>query len=264
MRRPFTARSVIASTLLGTVPPVLPGRLLVTLAREFDIAEGTVRVALSRMVERGELTNDGGTYALAGRMLDRQERQEASLRPSTRPWDGTWELVVIRAGARPTEDRSALRTALGQLGLREHREGVWMRPENLDPGRLPGSRRKAMGQTDRFTARPEGDPVALAATLFDLEPWAATASTLVASMRRMQRRLDDGEHAVLVPGFELAAAVLRHLVADPLVPDELLAPDWPAARLRETYADFDVAYRRVLQAFFREHRGERCTDAVHP
>lgn len=254
MRRPFSARSVIASALLGTVPPVLPGRLLVALAGEFGIAEGTARVALSRMVDKGELTNERGDYALAGRLVERQDRQEAGLRPALLPWTGDWEMVVVRPGARASDERSSLRTALTQLALREHREGVWLRPANLDPGRLPAQRRIATDQTDRFIARPDSDPGALAADLFELDRWAGRAHELLAAMIPIQARLDRDDRSVLVPGFELSAAVLRHLVADPLIPSPLLPAAWPATRLRETYARYDVAYRRILTYFFRDQR----------
>ena len=53
----LTARSVIASTLLGTEPPRLPGRVLVRVGELFGITEGTIRTALSRMVASGELTS---------------------------------------------------------------------------------------------------------------------------------------------------------------------------------------------------------------
>ena len=56
-RQQLTARSVIASTLLGTDPPVLSGRILVRAAALFGITEGAARVALSRMVAAGELTS---------------------------------------------------------------------------------------------------------------------------------------------------------------------------------------------------------------
>ena len=66
----LSARSVIASTLLGTVPPRLPGRLLVAFAGEFGIQAGTTRTALSRMVDKGELRHlDGGQYELDGDLL---------------------------------------------------------------------------------------------------------------------------------------------------------------------------------------------------
>ena len=50
----------------------------------------------------------------------------------------------------------------------------------------------------------------------------------------------------LAPGFELSAAVLRHLQADPLLPADLLPPGWPGPRLRAGYDRWDRQYRRVL------------------
>ena len=55
----------------------------------------------------------------------------------------------------------------------------------------------------------------------------------------------------LAPGFELSAAVLRHLQADPLLPAELLPPTWPGPALRSAYAVWDRSYRDVLRAWGR-------------
>ena len=52
VRRPLTARGVIASTLIGTNPPLLSARRLVRVGELFGINAGTIRVALSRMVAR--------------------------------------------------------------------------------------------------------------------------------------------------------------------------------------------------------------------
>ena len=38
--------------------------------------------------------------------------------------------------------------------------------------------------------------------------------------------------------FVLAAAMVRHLLTDPMLPDELLPGDWPGAALRAAYHDF--------------------------
>lgn len=51
--RPFTARSVLASALLGEDPPELPVAHLVHLAGLFGVSENRARVALSRMVASG-------------------------------------------------------------------------------------------------------------------------------------------------------------------------------------------------------------------
>jgi len=247
----LSARSVVASTLLGTLPPRLPGRLLVALAEEFGISAGTTRVALSRMVDRGELRRDGeGVYELRGPLLERQGRQEAGLAPTTRPWSGEWEIHVVRTGSRESTERAALRRAAHHLGLRERRDGVWLRPDNLDPDRLPDDRSILTGQADRFVGRPvEGAGASrLAGELFDLESWATRARHLRDEMSEM---LASGRPASLSAGFELAAMVLRHLVADPLLPVELCPPGWPAVTLRADYDEYDVAYRSQLSAFFR-------------
>jgi phenylacetic acid degradation operon negative regulatory protein len=57
--------------------------------------------------------------------------------------------------------------------------------------------------------------------------------------------------ADLAPGFELSASVLRHLQADPLLPDELLPAGWPGAGLREQYDGWDAGYRSVLEKWSR-------------
>ncbi len=236
---PLTARSVLASALLGQDPPELPVAHLVHLASLFGINENRARVALSRMVSAGEASTDGsGRYRLGGHLLARQERQNQSRRGETPPWTGGWRLVVVTATGRAAEDRSALRRRLARARLAEQREGVWLRPDNIDlrpdPADEPG--------VAVYTASPDGDRAALAAGLFDVEGWARRAEELV-------RRLDQLPTTVpedLAPGFELSAAVLRHLQADPLLPAELLPADWPGSDLRRTYDGWDRCYRRVL------------------
>lgn len=250
--RPFSARSLIASALLGSHPPALPGRLLVAFGQRFGISGGTTRVALSRMVERGELANDDGTYALAGDLLARQERQDRSRDTPDPTWDGTWEQAIVTSSGRAPADRARLRTALAALGLGELREGVWLRPANLDPDRLPGSRAEADEQVAWFRVDPvEGNTGrALAGQLYDLAGWAATAADLARAIDRAHRRLETDDDAV-VSGFRLASATLRHLVHDPQLPDALLPDGWPADDLRRTYEDYERAYQRLLRAFFR-------------
>lgn len=239
---------MVASTLLGTVPPRLPARLLVAFAGEFGIQPGTTRTALSRMVDRGELRHlTGGEYELDGALLERHRRQEAGLRPATHPWDGTWELHVVSPGARPSADRSALRRACAHLGLWERRDGVWMRPANLASDRLPAARQVVAAQTDAYVASPQGDPAVLLAQLHDLAGWAERAEELVAELDESGPAL-AGE---LASGFVLAATALRHLVTDPLIPVELEPDGWPATRLRQRYASFLVSYQSGLRAFFR-------------
>jgi DNA-binding transcriptional regulator PaaX len=53
--------------------------------------------------------------------------------------------------------------------------------------------------------------------------------------------------SALAPGFRAAAAVVRHLTGDPLLPGELLPPSWPGDDVRQRYDAYERLYRRVLQ-----------------
>ncbi|MEU6083539.1 PaaX family transcriptional regulator C-terminal domain-containing protein [Streptomyces sp. NPDC047108] len=233
--RPLTARSVVLSTLLGHHPPHLPVRSLVGAGELFGIAEGTIRVALSRMVAGGDLEQRDGGYALTARLLERQARQDDSLSPRTRRWRGRWEIAVVTAERRPAAERAALRQAMTTLRLAELREGTWLRPANL-VRQLPPV---VAGQCTLLTGAPDGDPVRLAAGLWDLDGWA-----------RRARALGDALEQAAEPAgeFTAGAAVLRHLLADPLLPEDLLPGDWPGAQLRQGYAAFRAGMGRLIQA----------------
>ncbi len=247
--RPLTARSVLASALLGTEPPVLPVARLVALASLFGVNEGSARVALSRMAAAGEVTADGGAYRLAGHLLDRQARQRASRTARLRAWQGAWVMVAVTAGRRAAADRSAFRAALGRARLAELREGLWLRPANLDVDLAPD----VEAVTARFNGRPDGDAAALAATLWDLNRWATRAGELREELAELAPPLETGDTAALAPGFVVSAAVLRHLQADPLLPAELLPSNWPGESLRTEYDRWDASYRRALAAWHHAH-----------
>ncbi|MGH3757128.1 PaaX family transcriptional regulator C-terminal domain-containing protein [Actinophytocola sp.] len=248
--RPLTARSAVLSTLLGAHPPRLAARGLVKVGELFGIAEGTIRVALSRMVAAGDLVQTDGDYALTSRLSRRQARQDHSRAPEIRPWSGEWEIAVVTADRRPPAERTAFRQAMAELRLAELREGTWLRPANLTRP-LSG-----LDGTDCVVllgrpAESHSDPGALAVALWDLDGWATRARLLHAA-------LDEAE--ALPERFILAAAVLRHFVADPLLPPELLPPDWPGDALRARYDDFDATFQSVLRA----HLGiERSLDIGH-
>jgi phenylacetic acid degradation operon negative regulatory protein len=241
---PLTARSVLASTLLGVDPPELPVAYLVHVAGLFGINDNRARVALSRMVGSGEATSDGaGRYRLAGRLLERQARQLASRTGHSGQWSGDWRVVVVTTAGSSAEIRAKRRTALKFARLGELREGTWMRPDNVEVQLDP----EVEQDSTLLLARPEGDQRALAARLWDLDGWGQRARRLMATMEARPTR----KPADLAPGFELSASVLRHLQADPLLPGELLPSGWPGGTLREQYDGWDAGYRSVLDKWSR-------------
>lgn len=246
--RPLTARSVIASTLLGMHPPALPAWVLVRSGSLFGIAEGTTRVALSRMVAAGELEAVDGSYRLAGRLLRRQARQAQSRSPRLRRWRGDWLLALAVADRRSAPARAAWRATMAEHRFAELREGVWARPDNL-PAPPPDGDGCVW-----WRGRPDGDERAVAARAFALDEWADRAARLREAMASLADELDAGDRDALAPAFEVSAAVLRHFQADPLLPAELLPDGWPGDALREEYDRYDAAFSRVWRSWYRSLR----------
>lgn len=250
-RRPLAARSVLLSLLLGNTPPRAPVARLVRTAALFGIAEGAVRTALSRMVAAGEVAANGdGWYQISSdRLLTRQRRQLASRRAVRQPWtDRSWvQAVVVADGRRPAPARSRLRDELHQARFAELREGVWLRPDNLDDS-MP-----AHGVLQWFRGHPlaHTDPADLATRLWDLDGWARRADRLIEQMERSIGPLAGHDHRSLADGFVTSADVLRHFQADPLLPDELVPAEWPGDELRRAYDRFDETYRACLATYFR-------------
>jgi phenylacetic acid degradation operon negative regulatory protein len=220
----MTARSVVLSVLLGAHPAWATASQLIRLTADFDIREPTVRVALTRMVSAGDLVRSEDGYRLSDRLLARQRRQDDAINPRLGRWDGTWTTLVITSVGIDARTRAFLRTTLQDNRFAELREGVWLRPHNLDVA-LPDD----VLDRVRLLHTRDDDPIDLAAQLWDLSGWARVASEL----------LDEMDSAADIPGrFVTAATMVRHLLTDPVLPEELLPDDWPGAALRQAYSNF--------------------------
>jgi len=219
---PLSARSVALSVLLGAQDGRLPVRDLVATGVMCDIAPATMRVALSRLVASGELAVDDGVYTLAPHHLGRLRAQHEDIAPRLRPWNGQWETVVIVESGRDAADRARLRIDLAHARLGELREGVWMRPANLE--------RPPFGDphTTTFLSHPM-EPDRITESLWDLDAWADRARALLTASRRPE--LDAHRLAAV-------AALVRHLRTDPALPRELTPPNWPADEMRAVYDDY--------------------------
>ena len=146
------------------------------------------------------------------------------MRPQLRPWRGYWTTLIVTSIGTDARTRAALRTTLHHKRFGELREGVWMRPDNLELDLADEDRARV-----RIVQARDDDPAELAGQLWDLPSWARTGHRLLADM----------SDATDVPaGFVVAAAMVRHLLTDPVLPEELLPADWPGSRLRAAYNDF--------------------------
>lgn len=230
--KPLAARSVVLSLLLGSHPDRMSPADVTRAGEHFGIPASTLRVALTRAVAAGDLVRVDGDYVLGDRLVQRQRRQDEAVEDAGLPWDGDWEMAVVVVGGRPGPDRAALREELARHRLAELREGVWLRPANL--------RRPTAYAADPvlscFRSRPEGDPAEVAGQLWDLPAWAVEGRRL---LRALERARDPA------PRLAVAAHLVRHLTADPLLPPELLPASWPGAELRSAYAAYQAELRRM-------------------
>jgi phenylacetic acid degradation operon negative regulatory protein len=240
--RPLTARSVIASALLGEDPPRLRVAQLVRIASAFGINENRARVALSRMASQAEVRSVNGEYELISpALLARQHRQSESRAAATRPWKGDWCVAIIGPHTAAPEQRAQRRRDLERARFAEFRDGVWVRPNNL--------RTLTIARADTLVTLSSDEPDhplsfrQAVPRLWDLTAWSAKAERL----QNRLRQLNPDDPVNLAPGFVLSASCLRHFQADPLLPVELLPADWPGTALRTDYTNWDRRYRRILR-----------------
>jgi len=132
--------------------------------------------------------------------------------------------VIVTAVGADARTRGAVRIALQDNRFGELREGVWMRPDTLDP-LLPALIRGRV----RVLHAADDNPAELARRLWDLRGWSKTGHRLLREMGAANDVPDQ---------FAVAAAMVRHLLADPVLPAGLLPADWPGDRLRSAYAEF--------------------------
>jgi len=155
-----------------------------------------------------------------------------------------------RTPGRRLDPRLALRKAATALHLAELREGVWIRPDNLDPDRLPTLRTVLDLQCVHFHDAATNIPAETVRSLFGLDDWAAVARRLTAALH------DEADaEAVGVDDFAywfgLSVTVVRHLQLDPLLPAELIPPEWPGDDLRTAYRPFNQMFQQRLNTAFR-------------
>lgn len=246
--RRLNARSLALSALLGTHPPALPSRAFVALAELFGIAGGTMRTALSRMAAAGEIEASDGWYRLTGRLLERQRAQDVGRRPPEQHWDGTWHTVIAIPDQRELADRRHFRATLTEHRFGELRPDTWLRPANLPAPELGRAAIVLTGTTGR------ADEAALAARLWNLPSMAHRAGRLVDEVDRLRAGADLGAHDAIPDTFTLAAAIVRFLRSDPLLPTDLTPRPWPVDLLRRRYDDLERELQATLRDFLRSQR----------
>ncbi len=236
------------SVLLGSHPPALPARALVSLAELFGIAPGTMRTALSRLVASGDATVSNGPglgwYELTGDLLDRQRSQDAARHEPPAAWDGTWHMVVAADDQRELATRRGFRSTMANHRFGEVRPDIWMRPANIPAPAHP----TWIVISGELSGR---DQHQITARLWNLPALAARAEALVTQLETLHEELDWADANSIPLAFTTSAVVVRFLRGEPQLPSELRPQGWPMSQLRRAYDEFEREHARLLQAFLR-------------
>lgn len=152
-------------------------------------------------------------------------------------WDGTWHLMAFSVPETLRAERDRLRTALARLGAAPLTPGLFVSPHDLVPaleaetgGEVDAFLTTAVATHLRHAGRPLGDGVA---DLWPLDDLAAGYRRLEDVMEHWAARRVPGDEVVALAGsLAVHCALDRAAGPDPLLPRELLPPDWPGARAR--------------------------------
>lgn len=251
-RKPIRSWSLIV-TLYGDAIVPRGGELwlgtLLPIMAAFRIDEGPVRTAMSRLAQDGWLER----RKLGRKSYYRLSRQgRADFAAATdriyfghpRSWSGRWRLVLLPENG---DGRPAQRERLRAAGFGDLAPGLLVAPSDSASAQLPKGNDggiillEAAGLAD--------DARAIAARAWDLQPLADAYRRFLASFEPLDRSLDTRG-----PPDDLQSLVLRTLLIheyrrlvlrDPLLPAELLAPDWPGGAARRLCAGL---YRRLVAA----------------
>ena len=244
--RPFSARSIVLSVLLGSHPPEMPVAPLLEFTGLFGISDGTVRTALSRMSAAGEVESNDGVYRLGARLLDRQSQQDTGRTNPPANWDGDWWIAVVLSERRSVADRRFFRSSAQGARLGELRPDTWLRPANIDiPTDLPDV---ALTRGQLVT----GDPEELVEKLWDLEALDMNARALLVRVTQTGEILESDEPTdpELAEAFTVLATCLRYLRTEPQLPAEF-AVGSASNDLRTRYGEVEQRFQDELAAFFQ-------------
>jgi phenylacetic acid degradation operon negative regulatory protein len=226
----------VAPTLIATLLSAFPDRevsvqSLLKAGALFDATERGIRVALGRLSLEKKVKNTSRGHYMVGERAEGVHRAVAEWRPAevrTSTWTGNW--YAVYGGNVNRTNRAALlrhERALKLKGFRDFLPSLWVRPDNLREHISIESELRDLGlhpNAHLFVAsRMESALDAKARSLWKSEKlektYSANLKVLEQSARRLHRMSQD---AALVETLSVGRSVIRDIVLDPFLPEELV------------------------------------------
>lgn len=238
----------------------MPVRALVEAGERFGMASSSVRVALARLLAQERVERDErGRYRLgvAAHAVSGAIRSWRRLDDQLATWRHGWA-AVHRARIGPRRARRSGDQSLVFLGFREFEPGLFVRPDNLK-GSIGELRRQLVGLGLEDSAKVFGltdlDPVseARARGLWDPDALSSAYREACEALAQSLSRLSEGPATdAMTETFHLGGRVIRQLVLDPLLPEEM-APAAPRQALVTQMREYDAFGRGCWADFLRKH-----------
>jgi phenylacetic acid degradation operon negative regulatory protein len=223
------AKSLVLD-LLSTLKEgsAMPVGALVEAGELFGLSGNNVRVSIARLLANGQIARDErGHYRLGekAKPLGRRVRSWRDSNRRTRRWSGGW--IAVHASGMGRAEKRARERALRLLGFGRLLPAFWVRPDNLAASvdELRADLESlGLPAGDLVCAVRDLDPKseARARCLWNVRELADTYRGLMRGIDRSVARLADlsaGE--AMVESYLVGGRALRHLVLDPLLPDEV-------------------------------------------
>ncbi len=256
-----------ATTLLVTVLGLFPRRTLtakrlIEIGALFDHSERSIRVGLARLTADGRIdARERGVYAVSAETRGVLDELTAwkTIERRLLPWDGTW-LAVHTAGVQRVERKRLRRheTALRLRGFRALDDSIWFRPANLSGGlAVVKQALLKLGVDDQavvlhVSELDEGLATRVPA-LWDVRLLRGEYRASLDMIRRSGKRLGKLElYAGMVETLQVGRHVVRQILLDPLLPDEMIGNTHRRDLIGEMTA-YDDRGKSVWAAYFDEH-----------
>jgi phenylacetic acid degradation operon negative regulatory protein len=229
-----------------------PVAALIRCLGALGVAAPAARTAISRMVRQDWLvavrTPSGPGYAVTERAERRLGEAGARIyRTRGEAWDERWHLLSVER-VRDRSRRERLRAGLRYLGYGAVDETTWIAARASSE---LGTLLSAEGvRAEPFTARHDGDTLALVTRVWDLDALAGAYDAWLQGARVILADLDPGgsDEAAFAARSRLVHEWRKFLFIDPGLPGHLLPADWAGERAAQY---FDDQASRLLPAAAR-------------
>jgi phenylacetic acid degradation operon negative regulatory protein len=244
----------------------LPTAALIALLGEFGVSDSSARAALSRLTRNGLLTaskHGRRTYRRlserAAGVLDEGARRIFSFGRTTRPWDGTWNVVAFSVPERDRPTRHTLRERLRWLGFAPLYDGLWVAPWDQGTEVVRQLAELGLETATVFRAATVPGAARLPQHAWDLDDLHRHYDEFITAVGELNERIHAGAVSpvdALVARTYVMDQWRAFPTLDPELPDELLPDAWPRATARELFiTTYDLlgplAVHRVRQILTR-------------